>query len=36
MTFDNNNNQCIQQAAPHEPDDFDAMFEELNEYYIGQ
>ncbi len=32
----NDNNQCIQQAAPHEPNNFDTMFEELNEFYMGQ
>jgi hypothetical protein len=33
---DNNNNQHIQQAAPREPNDLDTMFEELNEFYMGQ
>ncbi len=33
---DNNNNQRIQQAAPREPNDLDTMFEELNEFYMGQ
>jgi hypothetical protein len=33
---DNNNNQRIQLAAACEPNDLDAIFEELNEYYIGQ
>jgi hypothetical protein len=28
----NDNNQ----AAPHEPNDLDTMFEELNEFYMGQ
>ena len=38
----NNNNddvdddiQRIQQAAPCEPNDLDTMFEELNEFYMG-
>mmetsp|Transcript_26059 Transcript_26059/g.37379 ORF Transcript_26059/g.37379 Transcript_26059/m.37379 type:complete len:203 (+) Transcript_26059:1666-2274(+) len=32
----NDNNQRIQQAAPREPNDLDTMFEELNEFYMGQ
>jgi hypothetical protein len=32
----NDNNQRIQQAAPHEPNDLDTIFEELNEFYMGQ